>query len=113
MAKRFDRWIANPQTLALPQAYDEFLTGEELPCLVEGCNWRGQWLSLHMNYTHGVPADEFKRAAGFNLKSGIISGPMREALAQRPQSLAPGQGEYLAGASHRSHVDDIPVAGGV
>ncbi len=105
MAKRFDRWIANPQNLALPQAYDEFLNSEELSCLVEGCNWRGHWLSLHMNFAHGVPADEFKRAAGFNLKSGIISAPMRESLAQRPQCLAPGQGEYLTTAvSHKSHI---------
>ena len=104
MAKRFDRWIANPQSLALPQAYDEFLNSEELPCLVEGCNWRGHWLSLHMNYAHGVPADEFKRAAGFNLHSGIISAPMRESLAHRPQSLSPGHGEYLGGASERLHV---------
>lgn len=104
MTKRFDRWIANPQTLALPQAYDEFLTREELPCLIEGCDWRGHWLSLHMNYAHGVPADEFKRAAGFNLGSGIISAPMRELLTQRPQCLHPGTGEELGGASALSHV---------
>jgi hypothetical protein len=104
MAKRFDRWIANPQSLALPQAYDEFLNSEELPCLVEGCNWRGNWLSLHMNFAHGVRADEFKRAAGFNLHSGIISPSLRDALAQRPQALSPGHGESLGGASERSHV---------
>src|SRR5262249_15951573 len=33
MADRFDRWIANPQGIALPQGYDEFLSQEELPCL--------------------------------------------------------------------------------
>jgi hypothetical protein len=97
MAKRFDRWIANPQSLALPQCYDEFLTSEELPCLVNGCNWRGHWLSLHMNFAHGVQADDFKRAAGFNLNSGIISAPMAESLAQRPQCLSPGHGEHLIG----------------
>ena len=80
MARRFDRWIASPQTIALPQNYDEFLTLEELPCLVEGCNWRGHNLSFHMNMAHGVQARDFKKAAGFNLKSGIISLPLQEAL---------------------------------
>ena len=83
-AKRFDRWIASPQSLALPQNYDEFLTQDELPCLVEGCSWRGHFLSGHMNFAHGVPAPEFKRAAGFNLKSGIISPSLFEAMAARP-----------------------------
>ncbi len=72
MAKRFDRWIANPETIALPQGYDEFLSKNELPCLVAGCHWSGKNLSYHMNMTHGVPKREFKRAAGFNLSSGIV-----------------------------------------
>jgi hypothetical protein len=83
MAKRFDRWIANPQRIALPQAYDEFLTSEELPCLVAGCEWVGQNLSCHMNLAHGVPADEFKRAAGFNLSTGVVSLPTHQALVDR------------------------------
>ena len=72
MAGRFDRWIASPQRIALPQAYDEFLASEELPCLVEGCESVGQHLSTHMNITHGVPAAEFKRAAGFNATTGVV-----------------------------------------
>lgn len=54
MAKRFDRWAANPANIALPQGYDEFLDQEELPCVVEGCNWQGKHLSLHINRAHGI-----------------------------------------------------------
>jgi hypothetical protein len=84
MAKRFDRWIASPEKLALPQNYDEFLTSHELPCLVEGCSWHGNFLSLHMNFTHGVPVRDFKKMAGFNLTSGIISLPLYELMCARP-----------------------------
>ena len=70
---RFDRWIASPQKLALPQNYDEFLLQDVLPCLVEGCQWKGKHLSFHMNVTHGVSADEFKELAGFNKKTGVVS----------------------------------------
>ena len=83
MSKRFDRWIASPQEVALPQAFDEFLTSEILPCLVKGCDWKGHHLSLHMNQAHGVPADHFKRLAGFNLGSGIVSLPLHESLCDR------------------------------
>jgi hypothetical protein len=84
MAKRFDRWIASPEKIALPQNYDEFLTSHELPCLVDGCSWHGNFLSLHMNFTHGVSARDFKRMAGFNLSSGIISLPLYELMCARP-----------------------------
>lgn len=83
LAKRFDRHIANPERLALPQNYDEFLDRDELPCLVEGCDWRGQHLSIHMNQAHGITADELKRAAGFNLGSGIISRVLAKTLSER------------------------------
>jgi len=83
MSKRFDRWIANPQTIALPQAYDEFLTNKELRCLIEGCDWIGDCLSLHMNKAHGIQADDFKRAAGFNLGTGVVSLPLHEKLCER------------------------------
>lgn len=86
MAKRFDRQIAAPEKIALPQAYDEFLTKEELPCLVEGCEWKGKHLSLHMNQMHGVTAEEFKRAAGFNRSSGIISRPLSKLLSERKKT---------------------------
>lgn len=83
MAKRFDRWLASPQTLALPQNYDEFLSQDELQCLIEGCSWRGGFLTLHMNAAHGLPRDEFKRAAGFNKGTGVISSRLAERMSGR------------------------------
>ena len=83
LAKRFDRWVANPEGMALPQCYDEFLDREKLACVVDGCDWHGQHLTLHMNQAHGVRADEFKRAAGFNLSTGVIARPLAEALRER------------------------------
>lgn len=79
-AKRFDRWVASPETIALPQNYDEFLSKSELPCLVHGCGWVGQQLSSHMNATHGVSAAEFKKLAGFNKSSGILGAKLVEKL---------------------------------
>lgn len=84
MALRFDRWIAAPQTIALPQGYDEFLSSEELPCLVDGCNWVGVHLGNHVNMAHGIPADEFKRAAGFNKRTGLVTPALSEQLSGRP-----------------------------
>lgn len=97
LAKRFDRWIANPQTMALPQAYDEFLTQEDLPCLIDGCDWKGKFLALHMNQTHGVPADEFKRAAGFNLHTGVVPADFSEMLAERNCPIGQLDGNRSAG----------------
>ena len=85
-AGRFDRWIANPETLNLIQNYDEFLCKDELPCVFPGCEWKGSSLSLHMNFEHGITADDFKRAAGFNLKTGVVSMPMHEMLSSRDYS---------------------------
>jgi len=99
MAKRFDRWIANPESLALPQCYDEFLDREELPCIVEGCGWRGKALTLHVNQAHGIRADEFKRAAGFNLGTGVIARPLAEILQGREKQGVAGP---LLGAFDRS-----------
>lgn len=82
-AKRFDRWIANPESMALPQCYDEFLDREVLACVVEGCGWKGRHLTLHVNQSHGMKADEFKRATGFNLSTGVIARPLAEALRDR------------------------------
>lgn len=83
MAKRFDRQIASPEQMALPQGYDAFLDREMLNCLVEGCGWAGKHLSVHMNAAHGVPADEFKRAAGFSKSTGVISKDVAQALRAR------------------------------
>jgi hypothetical protein len=83
MTKRFDRFIANPQGMALPQCYDEFLDKTELSCPFDNCNWVGKHLSLHVNQTHGVNALNFKRAMGFNLSTGVISKDLAEDLRKR------------------------------
>lgn len=109
MVKRFDRFIANPERIALPQNYDEFLTGQILNCLVDGCDWKGHRLSMHMNLFHGIAKREFKKAAGFNLKSGIVSAPEREALVKtalnfpiRGAGLLPGKGGARPKDGYRS-----------
>lgn len=73
MAERFDRWIASPQKIALPQNYDEFLTQEQLPCPVAGCQWEGKGLSAHANFEHGIGAERFKKMVGFNLHTGLVA----------------------------------------
>lgn len=83
LAKRFDRWIANPEGIALLQCYDEFLDREELTCVISGCEWHGVHLTVHMNQAHGVRSDEFKRASGFNLRTGVVAKPLAQALQQR------------------------------
>lgn len=72
-AARFDRWIANPEAINSPQCFDEFLTKEELPCLVAGCDWTGKCLSNHLNVTHGVSVEQFKELAGFNRRTGLVA----------------------------------------
>jgi len=79
-SERFDRFIANPERIALPQNYDEFLVRETLPCLVDGCEWEGQNLSYHMNVVHGVPKDQFKALAGFNQKTGVVGIGLHEKM---------------------------------
>lgn len=83
LAKRFDRWVANPEGMALPQCYDEFLDSEELACVVDGCDWNGKHLTMHVNQAHGIKADDFKRATGFNLSTGVIARPLAVALRER------------------------------
>lgn len=94
-AARFDRWMANPDTIRLPQSFDEFLTGTELPCLVDGCSWRGRHLSMHVNMAHGVKAADFKRAAGFNLGSGLVSVDLHRLLCEQNSGKgSPGVSSY-------------------
>lgn len=83
MADRFDRFIANPESVSLPQCYDEFLDREELPCLIEGCDWVGKFLSTHVNYSHGITAEKFKEMAGFNRKTGLVSKDVSTAMSER------------------------------
>lgn len=83
MAKRFDRWVASPESMALPQCYDEFLDRDRLRCVVHGCDWEGLHLTTHMNQAHGLPAADFKRATGFNLSTGVIARPLAQAFQSR------------------------------
>ena len=85
MAARFDRFVANPETVALPQCYDEFLDREELPCLVEGCDWIGKHLGCHVNFAHGITASQLKEMAGFNRTTGLISKDLAQIMSDRPQ----------------------------
>jgi hypothetical protein len=82
-ASRFDRHVGNPATIEGMQAYDEFLDQDELSCIVDGCEWHGRHLSLHVNFAHGITAEDFKMLAGFNLSSGIIAKPTAELYSAR------------------------------
>lgn len=84
--ERFDRFVANPETIALPQCYDEFLTKESLPCLVDGCDWEGVKLAMHVNLIHGISAREFKKMAGFNLSTGVVTPELHESMSRRAQN---------------------------
>ncbi len=83
MAKRFDRHIAHVENINQLSNYDEFLSQPVLGCLIDGCYWRGHNLSLHMNLSHGIKEEEFKRAAGFNLSTGVVSATMQLNLVRR------------------------------
>lgn len=83
MADRFDRFIANPESLALPNNYDEFLSQGELTCLVDGCGWVGENLSCHMNFAHGIPAKLAKQLGGFNLSTGLVTPRVSKIFSDR------------------------------
>lgn len=83
MNKRFDRHIATPDKIEIGQNYDEFLSEDVMKCPIEGCDWQGNWLTLHMNFAHSIRASDFKRAAGFNLTQGVITPALRTALENR------------------------------
>jgi transposase-like protein len=100
MAGRFDRYVANPESLALPQNYDEILTKEELPCLIEGCGWSGVQLSQHMNFTHGIKKGDFKRMAGFNATTGVVTADYSQKLSESKK----GQGW---GAEHMARLRSL------
>lgn len=77
-ASVFDRMIASPELIPLPQNYDEFLTKDRLPCLFPGCEWQGKSLANHVMNYHGVPAEKFKELAGFNRGTGLICPELAE-----------------------------------
>lgn len=83
MAKVFDRHIAAPDRIEIGQGYDEYLSQNKLRCPIEGCDWSGQWLTLHVRMAHGITEQDFKKAAGFNLTEGIITPALRSLLENR------------------------------
>jgi hypothetical protein len=93
--ERFDRFIANPESIALPQNYDEFLLQEELPCLVDGCNWMGKKLAFHCNLVHGIPADKLKELAGFNRTTGLVTRDISQQLSDRAKAYLPALADKL------------------
>ena len=86
-AERFDRWVANPEQIALPQNFDEFMARDVLPCLVEGCDWEGENLACHVNFAHGITADQFRELAGFNRKTGLVGAALHELMSERTRRM--------------------------
>ena len=85
--ERFDRWIANPEQIALPQNFDEFMIRSTLPCLVLGCEWEGENLANHVNFTHGITADKFRELVGFNQTTGLVGSELRARMSDYFRSL--------------------------
>lgn len=83
MADRFDRNIGAVNLITAMNNYDEFLSQDKLTCLIPGCAWTGDDLSLHMNLTHGITAADLKEKAGFNNSTGVVSAPMARHLEAR------------------------------
>lgn len=111
MAERFDRWVANPETIEGLQGYDEFLSREELTCPVEGCEWQGANLGLHVNLAHGIKVLKFKKLAGFNLGTGLLAPTARRNFVSRgnrgysstlnqPKAVASRRFDYQSRESH-------------
>jgi hypothetical protein len=86
-SSRFDRWIANPEQIALPQNYDEFMTKDILPCLVDGCDWEGTHLGAHVNFKHGITADKFRELVGFCRSTGLVGAALSKTMSDRMKKL--------------------------
>lgn len=86
-AERFDRFVASPESLALPQNYDEFLSKEELPCIVDGCEWVGHRLGHHCNVVHGIDVRTLRELAGFNRRTGVVSATESARLSEQAKEL--------------------------
>lgn len=109
LAKRFDRYIANPEGVELPQCYDEFLDKENLACPVDGCDWHGQFLGLHINLAHGIQSKDFKRAAGFNISTGLVG----KYLAQKMRETSSEKGvpaSFMSQLGAVNHPRNSPVS---
>jgi hypothetical protein len=81
-AERFDKHV-DSYTITVPQCFDEFMTQDVLPCLVDGCDWKGHGLAQHMNHAHNITADEARERGGFNRSTGLVSQTLREQYADR------------------------------
>jgi len=86
-AERFDRFIANPEEIALPQNYDEFLNRDELPCLIEGCDWCGEGLAYHVNFHHGITPGKFRELVGFNKTTALMGVSARKSRSEKMKRL--------------------------
>lgn len=78
LARLFDREIGVVSILPTLHNFDEILASPQLQCVMPGCAWHGHNLSLHMHLEHGIPEHEFKAAAGFNRRTGVISATLRQ-----------------------------------
>ena len=127
-AERFDRWVANPEGVSLPQNYDEFMNRNDLACPIAGCEWSGKSLGFHVNMTHGITASEFKELCGFNKTTGLVGLATSETLSDRNKSriesgelqvFQPGHAPFCAAHNgrvvslearehHRKTVADLP-----
>lgn len=96
-AERFDRWIANPEAVALPQNFDEFLARTVLTCPVSGCEWEGEFLGAHVNFAHGITAREFKKLCGFNVTTGLVGQELSARFSRNTQLLIK-EGIIIGGA---------------
>jgi len=91
-AERFDRWARTVAPIDMKGlSWDEFLAQESLPCIVDGCDWIGDNLSIHANHAHGITADELKELLGFNRRSGLISTVTWKKLSQLAIKLGKGR----------------------
>lgn len=106
-ANMFDYWVATPPTIEEMQNFDEFLEQEELTCPIDGCEWHGKNLSLHLIYSHGIRPKDFKMQAGFNLNTGLVSSETRETLSNRPlQGVASDEELQAKGKEALAQMDD-------
>lgn len=85
-ADRFDKHFAQLRALPMAGGFDEFLSQDLLPCLVEGCDWRGHNLGQHVTQVHGVRAREFKAMVGFNVSTGLVSPSLSRLLSRWSRS---------------------------
>lgn len=108
---RFERNLKDPAVVAHPKSYGEFLdSGEKIACLVDGCDWMGKNLSLHMNYSHGISADDFKKAAGFNRSTGVVCRELSERMSQHSLSNCELESFHLIAPYRHPYANSQPIS---